>query len=69
MQAGAEVHGVAVASVSSNSASSDLHHVGRGSLQPVHLGRAVLGRYSVGHRLALESKRENRLSFVFYLAK
>lgn len=38
VKAGAEVHGVAVASVSGNSASSDLHHVGRGGPQPLHLG-------------------------------
>lgn len=57
VKAGAEVHGVAVASVSGNSASSDLHHVGRGGPQPLHLGWAVLGRYGVGHRLALKENR------------
>lgn len=35
---GAEVHGVAVASVSGHGASSDLHHVGGGCSQTVHLG-------------------------------
>lgn len=57
VKTGAEVHGVAVASVSSNGASSDLHHVGGGSPQPLHLGRAVLGCDGVWHRLALKSQQ------------
>lgn len=54
VETGAEVHGVAVAAVSGHRASSDLHHVGRGGPQPLHLGRAVLGGDGVGHGLALK---------------
>lgn len=54
VQAGAEVHGVAVAAVPGHGARSDLHHVGGGGPQPLHLGRAVLGGDGVGHGFALQ---------------
>lgn len=57
VKAGAEVHRVAVAAVSCHSAGPDLHHVGGGGPQPLHLGRAVLGGDGVGHGFALEGHR------------
>lgn len=57
MEAGAEVHGVAVAAVPGHSARPDLHHVGGGGPQPLHLGRAVLGGDGVGHGFALQGHR------------
>ena len=57
VKTGAEVHGVAVATVSGHRAGSDLHHVGGGGPQPLHLGGAVLGRHGVGHGLALGMKQ------------
>lgn len=54
VQTGAEVHGVAVAAVAGHRSSSDLHHVGRGGPQTLHVGRALLGGDGVGHGLALE---------------
>lgn len=57
VEAGAEVHRVAVAAVSSHGAGSDLHHVGGGGPQPLNLGRAVLGGDGVGHGFALEGHR------------
>lgn len=59
VQAGAEVHGVAVASVPGHSASPDLHHVGCSRPQTLHLGRAVLRRHSVGHGLALKQQQQS----------
>lgn len=53
VKTGAEVHGVAVATVSSHRAGSDLHHVGGGGPQSLNLGGAVLGCHGVGHGLAL----------------
>lgn len=54
MEAGAEVHGVAVAAVPGHGARPHLHHVGGGGPQPLHPGRAVLGGDGVGHGFALE---------------
>lgn len=57
VEAGAEVHGVAVTTVPGNSASSNLHHVRRGSSKTLHFGRAVLRCNSVRHGLSLGINR------------
>lgn len=53
MEVGAEVGWAAVATVTSNCSSADLHHVRRTSLKTFNAGVAPLGSHGMGNGLTL----------------